>query len=325
MSPYEYAAALIHIEHCPDVGQNSTKGCNKWFEFNKASNLHPWWVQKLGSAMPTLILSSRRPKWPGLLSEEASDEEQKKHQEQLNNFGAYYVGLFWPRVGCYAGSDCDSTKYNWSGFCSMAKGFREEKTVIGYARLDTLAKTMFAMVVTSSTKEKIKTWRGRNRCMWTDTEKANNHFNNKYIRKQKEQFQTLLLDNVDLQDVAGRKKLLDLLHIRVKEQQLRQEVRESAPDYSQSFVSQTPENRFYNSDCYRYLIHHVRSVTCDFENVHRTICAAKHKRHPSSEKDNPATDKGPQISESAYKKKLQGILSTFIARLEESAAPLTKK
>ena len=72
------------------------------------------------------------------------------------------------------------------------------------------------------------------------------------------------------------------------------------------------------------MIHHVRSVTCDFENVHRTICAAKHKRHPISEKDNPATNKGPQISESAYKKKLQGILSTFIARLEESAEPLTK-
>ena len=152
--------------------------------------------------------------------------------------------------------------------------------MIGYARLDTLAKTMFAMVVTSSTKENIKTWRARNCRMWTDTEKANNHFNNKYIRKQKERFQTLLLDNVDLQDVVGRKKLLDLLHIRVKEQQLRKEVRESAPDYSQSFVSQTPAKRFYNSDCYRYLIHHVRSVTCDFENVHRTICAAKHERHP---------------------------------------------
>ena len=120
MSPYEYAA-LIHIEHRPDIGQNSTKGCNKWFEFDKASHLHPWWVQKLGSAMPTLILSSWRPKWPGLLLEEASDEEQKKHKEQLNNFGAYYVALFWPRVGCYAGSDCDLTKHNWSGFCSMAK------------------------------------------------------------------------------------------------------------------------------------------------------------------------------------------------------------
>jgi flagellar biosynthesis GTPase FlhF len=324
MSPYEYAA-LIKIAHRPDDEGTTTKGQNKFFHFDKASHLYPFWVQILGSAMPTLILSSRRPKWPGILSVDALKDEQDKHQKQLNDFGAFYVALFKPGIGCFAGIDNDSTQYNWLGFCTMAKGFREAKTLIGYARLDTLSKTMFAMVVASSTKEKIKTWRGRHRRMWTDTEKANNNFYNKYMKKQKSRFQTLLLDNIDHVDQAGRRKLMEMFNIRIKEQQLREEVRKSAPVDSNFFKPQTAETSFYKPGCYNYLIQDAGSIVPDLTEVYNKICAAKHDRHPITNIEDPSTGNNPSMTETEYLAKLQHILDKFIGDRVNCDKPLTNK
>jgi hypothetical protein len=299
MSPYEYAA-LINIEHRPDMADRNKKRQNKWFDFDEASHLYPCWVQKLASAMPTLILSSRRPKWPGLLPENALDSEKEDHQKQLNDFGAYYVALFRPRINCFAGTQDDLTQYDWPGFCSMAKGFREEKTVIGYARLDTLSKTMFAMVVTSSTKEKIKAFRGRHRRMWTDTEKADNHLYNKFIRKQKYQFQARLLDRIDHDDIAGKRALLRLLNIQITEQRLQEEVTMSAPNYLIDSLSQTAETCFYKPDCYQYLIHPVTSISGHLSEIHQTIKAAKHDRHYVIKDDDQSNDNGVRIPEAEY-------------------------
>jgi hypothetical protein len=161
--------------------------------------------------------------------------------------------------------------------------------------------------------------------MWTDTEKADNHLYNKFIRKQKYQFQARLLDRIDHDDIAGKRALLRLLNIQITEQRLQEEVTMSAPNYLIDSLSQTAETCFYKPDCYQYLIHPVTSISGHLSEIHQTIKAAKHDRHYVIKDDDQSNDNGVRIPEAEYVSRKRKVLRSFVDDLKLSDKPLTEK
>ena len=136
---------------------------------------HPLFLAKaqvFRSKQPTLIPCSRIPKLPG---DEPSDHNSKEHDQwkkRADKFAMYALTVFRPESDLYDKTQTNTLGYRYSDYCQWIQHLNNDSSILSKLRLRAMYTHLHGMDSHFASKQLAAEYRGRNRTLWSDDERA---------------------------------------------------------------------------------------------------------------------------------------------------------
>ena len=186
MNHTEYAALIQLKQRRKSDVVSKTKHFAQQFPFAEQYDLHTAKAQMLKAKQSTVIFCGKQPSHPGPEPPQLPDTDNiryKQWKKRADFFARYMLTMFRPEEAFYdASCQVNSYQYNWEALQEWIAQCQNDTSVISKFRLQSLFHRVHGLSTDFATKVILADYRGRNRTIWTPSQRAN-FFNDDYLKR----------------------------------------------------------------------------------------------------------------------------------------------